>query len=195
MTFVSLCRQTRLCRHTITNLLEKKNKQDKQGMMSRLKVECFKSLTSVTKPVSLKGISPQVRCLTSSSLADCEGQAMYLGDLPAPTIPAQRTSTLLTALSRPSPWSRGVRTSVARGSLPSQKMSKSLSRSRLSGQRSRPSRTRRPRMNGNQEGCFQGILVRAFLARHEVISAIVLCLCIILGNKYQVQVMIIFENN
>jgi hypothetical protein len=48
-------------------------------------------------------------------------------------------------------------------------------------------------MNGNQEGCFQGILVRAFLARHEVISAIVLC--IILGNKYQVQVMIIFENN
>ena len=103
MTFVSLCRQTRLCRHTITNLLEKKNKQDKQGMMSRLKVKCFKSLTSVTKPVSLKGISPQVRCLTSSSLADCEGQAMYLGDLPAPTIPAQRTSTLLTALSRPSP--------------------------------------------------------------------------------------------
>ena len=48
-------------------------------------------------------------------------------------------------------------------------------------------------MNGNQEGCLQGILVRAFLARHEVISAIVLC--IILGNKYQVQVMIIFENN
>ena len=101
MTFVSLCRQTRLCRHTITNLLEKKNKQDKQGMMSRLKVECFKSLTSVTKPVSLKGNSPQVRCLTSSSLADCEGQAM--GDLSAPTIPAQRTSTLLTTLSRPSP--------------------------------------------------------------------------------------------
>ena len=49
------------------------------------------------------------------------------------------------------------------------------------------------RLVTNQEGCLQGILGRAVLARHKVISAIVLG--IILGTKYQVQVMNIFENN
>ena len=103
-------------------LLTWKNNQD---MISKLKARLeswsqysyFKSLTSVTKPISLIGISPQVRCLTSSARS-CEGQVMYLGDdknckafFASANYPY--SEDLLTTVSRLSLWYRGATMSIS----------------------------------------------------------------------------------